>query len=200
MAPRTYKSRLQCSLFTGPTARKDAEARERTQWIEVLAAMLFCSPTPLGEFLRLSWAVSSSSVQVDEPRLSAHGSEPPDVSSIGQHSTATWGTRQNKYTAPVTCKPGSQNLAHVTLFLVHTQPWLLRKRWRASLSQRHSVMQKELLASTIRERPSKQAPRMLTVMLSRLEAIVVDKSASLSSHICLVDSHPVLGDFEIRRL
>ena len=38
--PRTYRTRLQWMLYSGPTPRKDAEAMERARWIEVLATLL----------------------------------------------------------------------------------------------------------------------------------------------------------------
>ena len=50
-APRRFKSRLQRSSSTGPTARKDAEEKERSRWVEVLAAVLVRTPTPMGKLL-----------------------------------------------------------------------------------------------------------------------------------------------------
>ena len=51
MPPRRCKSRLQRSLFAGPTARKDAEEKERARLVEVLGAMLVHTPTPMGKIL-----------------------------------------------------------------------------------------------------------------------------------------------------
>ena len=51
MPPRRYRSRLQRSLYAGPTARKDAAERERARWVEVLGAMLDPTPTPMGKIL-----------------------------------------------------------------------------------------------------------------------------------------------------
>ena len=49
---RGGKSRLQRSPYTGPTARKDAEEKERTRRVEVLGAMLVHTPTPMGKILK----------------------------------------------------------------------------------------------------------------------------------------------------
>ena len=34
MPPRRYKSHLQRTLYAGPTARKDADEKERARWVE----------------------------------------------------------------------------------------------------------------------------------------------------------------------
>ena len=38
--------------FLGPTARQDAETSERNKWLDVLADILFASPTRMGALLR----------------------------------------------------------------------------------------------------------------------------------------------------
>ena len=40
LPPRRYKTRLERTLFSGPTPRKDAEDLERSRWIHVLATPL----------------------------------------------------------------------------------------------------------------------------------------------------------------
>ena len=51
MPPRRYKSSLQRTLYAGPTARKDAEEKERARWVEILGSMLVHTPTPMGRIL-----------------------------------------------------------------------------------------------------------------------------------------------------
>ena len=51
-APRSCTSRLQRSLHTGPTARGDADEKSRSRWVEVLAAVLVHTLTPIGKQLR----------------------------------------------------------------------------------------------------------------------------------------------------
>ena len=50
-APRRYRAKFQRGLYAGPNARTEAEETERTKWIEVLAAMLTRTPTPMGALL-----------------------------------------------------------------------------------------------------------------------------------------------------
>ena len=55
-APRRYKPCFQRSLYSGPTARKDA----RSQWIEILAAMLIRTSTPPGKvFAETAWKLAA---------------------------------------------------------------------------------------------------------------------------------------------
>ena len=51
LPPRRYKSRLQRTLHAGPTARKDAEEKERARWVEILDSMLVHAPTLMGRIL-----------------------------------------------------------------------------------------------------------------------------------------------------
>ena len=52
LPPRKYKTRLERTLFSGPTPRKDAEELERSRWIHNLATMLVDTPTPIGQILK----------------------------------------------------------------------------------------------------------------------------------------------------
>ena len=52
LPPRRYKTRLERTLFSGPTPRKDAEEQERSRWILVLATLLMDTPTPVGQLLK----------------------------------------------------------------------------------------------------------------------------------------------------
>ena len=49
--PRKFSSRLEKSLYDGPTARRDAEEAERQRWLHVLADLVRHSPTPMGQLL-----------------------------------------------------------------------------------------------------------------------------------------------------
>ena len=51
LKPRRYKSKFQKSLFSGLTARKDAEEVERTRWIHELSLLVSGTPTPMGKLL-----------------------------------------------------------------------------------------------------------------------------------------------------
>ena len=51
LKPRRYKTKFQRSLFSGPTARKDAEEAERTRWIHELSLLVSGTPTPMGKLL-----------------------------------------------------------------------------------------------------------------------------------------------------
>ena len=44
-------SRLQRTLYAGPTAQKDAEEKERARWVEILSSMLVHTPAPMGRIL-----------------------------------------------------------------------------------------------------------------------------------------------------
>ena len=48
LPPRRYKTRLERTLFSGPTPRKDAEEQERSRWILVLATLLMDTPHACG--------------------------------------------------------------------------------------------------------------------------------------------------------
>ena len=49
--PRSYRTRLQKMLYSGPTPRKDAEEMERARWIEALSTLLRATQTPMGRML-----------------------------------------------------------------------------------------------------------------------------------------------------
>ena len=68
---------------------------------------------------------------------------------------------------------------------------------KLTTSQVYLVIQKEVLANTIRRRPTKQAPRMLLVMLSTLEEVVGNIPSDLLSDLPVVDYRAVLEDAEI---
>ena len=48
---RKYRTRLERSLFDGPTARRDAEEAKRQRWLQILADLVRQSPTPMGHFV-----------------------------------------------------------------------------------------------------------------------------------------------------
>ena len=50
--PRRFRSKWQQACFECPTARKDAEAAERSRWISLLADLLRNTTTPMGRLLR----------------------------------------------------------------------------------------------------------------------------------------------------
>ena len=49
--PRKFRTRLERSLYDGPTARRDAEEAERQRWLHILADLVRHSPTPMEQLL-----------------------------------------------------------------------------------------------------------------------------------------------------
>ena len=49
--PRTYRTRLQKMLYSGPTPREDAEEMERARWVEAWSTLLRATETPMGKML-----------------------------------------------------------------------------------------------------------------------------------------------------
>ena len=49
--PRMFRTRLERSLYAGPTARHDAEEAERQRWPHILADLVRHSPTPMAQLL-----------------------------------------------------------------------------------------------------------------------------------------------------
>ena len=50
--PRRFQSRLQKILWTGPSARNDAEESERERWTLTLEELLRCTSTPMGQLIQ----------------------------------------------------------------------------------------------------------------------------------------------------
>ena len=48
---RRYRTRLERSLYDGPTGRRDVEEAERQRWLQVLADLVRHSPTQMGQLL-----------------------------------------------------------------------------------------------------------------------------------------------------
>ena len=61
----------------------------------------------------------------------------------------------------------------------------------------YSVTYRELLATALPGRPSKQAPRMFVSMLRALENVVTDLGMLLHKRVRLVDASPVLGNVAV---
>ena len=178
-APRRYRAKFQRGLYAGPNARKEAET-ERTKWIEVLAVTLSRTATPMGVacFASQQYAVlrrrqSCFNPQVPCPRSQRFLDWLALTNSKG-FSTAledSTGYLQARQSEP--CTRGARD--------VHTKPWCSWRRFRVSPAkhtspplQSYLIVQKELLASSLPGRLSKQAPWMLISMLPALEQLTVD--------------------------
>ena len=61
--PKRNKTQRQRSVYSGPTARQDAEAGERARWLPQLAGVVIDSPAPMGPLNRgilNSWVVDAA--------------------------------------------------------------------------------------------------------------------------------------------
>ena len=168
-------------LFDGPTARRDAEQAERQRWVQILADLLRHSPTPMGELL----AAQPGNVEAlgggkRAPTLRsrvrairkflqwlhlAHDIRYPQAV---EHYTEYMSLRLSE-----PCNRGALKSTHHSLVFLNELTGT-QVQDRPTSNQLYMVIYKELLATALPGRPSKQAPRMCVTMLGALENVVTD--------------------------
>ena len=203
--PRRCRTRLERSLHGGPTARRDADEAERQRWLQVLADLVRHSSTPMGQLL----AAQPRNVEVlgAGKRASTLRSR---VRAIRKFLRWLLVTRQLDYAQSVehyteylrtrlseTCNRAALKTPHHALVfpgeLAGTQP-----QDRPTSTKLYSVVFRELLATALPGRPSKQAPRMFVSMLRALEKVVTDMGhALLPTRVRLVEAGPNLGNVAV---
>ena len=168
-APR-YNSRLQFSLHTGPTARNDAEEKERSRW-EVSTPMDKILAERLGsiQLLGAGRCVSTLHSYVRAVRRFLN------LSALN-HDVG-FPARQ-----PEPCTPTALRGAHTATACMDEVAGVELTE-KLTVSQVYSVIQKEVLANTIFGRPTMQAPTKHVVMLPSLEEVIVDASAPIYHRI-----------------
>ena len=207
MPPRRYKFRLQRSLYAGPTARKDAEEKERARWVEVLGSMLVHTPTPMGRILgdnpgslQLLGAGRRASTSRSRLRAVRRYSNwlalnhdvgcPCELDHVTGYSLA----RQSE-----PCTRNALRAAHTAIALMGEVAGVEQSR-NFTGAQVYAIIQKEILADTLPCRPSNQAPKDAGWdYVNARESGHVCAILSLPPYLRVVDSSTVMGDIEIRR-
>ena len=186
MPPRRYKSRLQRTLYAGPTK----EEKERARWVEILGSMLVHTPTPLGRILM----ERPGSIQ-----LLGAGRRPSTLRSRVRavRRYLNWLALNHDLGYPreldhVTCyllarqaEPCTGNAlrgAHTAIAFIEDVAGVEQSE-KVTGTQVYAIFQKEILANTLPSRPVKQAPRMLVGIISMLENLVVSESTSVYHRI-----------------
>ena len=171
--PRRYRTRLERSLSDGPTARHDAEEAERQRWLQVLADLVRHSATPMGQLLaaqpgnvevlgtskQASTLRSQSSSQQEVPEVAPRDPIPGDYPQSVEHNT--------EYLRVRLSEPCNRGAHHALVFLNELTG--TQTQDRPTSTKLYSVTNRELLATALPGRPSKQAPRMFVSMLRALE-------------------------------
>ena len=167
-APRRYRSKFQRGLYAGPNARKEAEETERTKWVEVLAAMLTRTPTPMGALLasqpsnmQLLGAGKRASTLRSRVRAVKRFLDWLALTNSKGYSTSLedfTGYLQARQSEP--CTRGALRGAHKALVFLEEVAGVTSEA-KVTTTSVHLIIEMELLASSLPGRPSKQAPRML---------------------------------------
>ena len=189
MQPRRYMSRLQRSLHAGPTARKDAEEKEKARWVEVLGAMLVHTPAPMGKMLgdkpgtlQLMGAGRLASTLRSRVRavrrylnwlaLNHDSGYPIELERV----TGYFQARQSE-----PCTRNALRGAHAAVVFMEGVARVVQSA-KFTGTQLYAINQREILTNTLPGRFSKQAPRMLIGMLSVLKESIDHERGSLVYH------------------
>ena len=180
--PRSYRTRLQQMLYSGPTPRKDAEEAERARWIEILATLLRGTPTPIGSMLldnpgtaQLLGAGRRATTLRSRVRLARRY-----LAWLSVSFEVTFPTRLDhmvdylKARASEPCTRGTLKNTHRSFtFLEETAGTV--KNENVTESAVYKLIYSELLSQAAPGRQTKQAPRLLVSMVSALELLVTNE-------------------------
>ena len=171
--------------FDGPSARRDSEEAERSRWIFTLSELIKGTATPMGMML------------TDKPgkQLEGGGRRASTLRSRvrGVRKFLPWLALNRELSYPTSfdqlseflqvrrsepCNRKALKGTHQRFaFLEETVGTPAQERLTGSAL--YGVIYRELLASTQPGRPTKQAPRMLSPMLSLLEQLVMNETSPI---------------------
>ena len=189
MPPRRCKSRLQRTLYAGPTAWKDAEERERARWVEILGSMLVHTPTPmrriLGERLgsiQLFGAGRRASTlrsRVCAVRRYLNWLALNHVLGYPRELDHVTGYILARQSEP--CTRNALQGARTAIAFMEEVAGVEQDKLTGT--QVYAIIQKEILANTLASRLVEQAPRVLVGIISMLENLVVSELTSIYHRI-----------------
>ena len=194
-----FRCRWQQKCFEGPSARRDAEEHLRRKWLEILENLLRATKTPMGELIGSSppgtqplgagRRASTLRSRVRAVRqffawlALAHGvSFPTEVVHLTEYL-------QTRHSEP--CNRGSLKVAHNAFVFLEETAAVEVKLTQQAL---YGAVRKELFATAEPGRPTRQAPRIPT-LVEALEKNVV-REDGLLYHL-VVDPLSVLGNLTV---
>ena len=185
LKPRRFRARYMSTQFDGPSARKDSEEAERSRWISILSEPIKGTATPMGMML------------TDKPgqQLVGGGRRASTLRSRvrGVRKFLTWLALNRELSYPTSfdqlseflqvrlsepCNRGALKGTHQSFVFLEEMVGTPAQE-RLTGSALYGVIYRELLASAQPGRPTKQAPRILSPMLSLLEQLVMDVTSPM---------------------
>ena len=181
--PRTYRTRLQKMLYSGPTPRKDAEEMERARWVEALSTLLRATETPMGKMLvekpqtaQLLGAGRRVTTLRSRVRLARRylawlsiNFEVPFPTKL-EHMVDYFKVRASE-----PCTRGTLKNTHRSFSFLEEVAGMPRTKC-VTENPLYQVLYHELLSKAAPGRATRQAPRMPVAMLRSIEQLVVNEN------------------------